>query len=1244
MKKIFTLLVTLLLLTGSSWGQFVVIGTGTTTTNGSTIDPVDRFYNYTHCQIIYTAAELAAGGMTAGATITALGFSISESAVSLANYTISMGHTTQTIAQPYISALTTVRTPFTYAPVVQAAGSFDMIAFTTNFMWDGSSNIVVNTCTGSNSFTSPYGGLRYTASTSGTITYVRTDGSDNCNNTSLSSTTYRPNIRFNYTPPVPCSGTPNPGNTLSTSNPVCSGVSFTLTLQNATPGTGVTYQWQSSPNGTTWTNVGTSSSSYTTSQTTATYYRCQVTCSGNTGISTPLVVTMNPFYYCYCSSGASYPYDEEIWNVTVGTLNNSSDCSTLGPGPGSILNCYSNYYGYVTAPNLRRTTSPSFSIQVATCGGNYSSAVKIFIDYNQNGSFADAGEEVFVSPSSVSGPHYATGNFTIPGTALIGNTCMRVVNTETGTPSSITACGAYGYGETEDYAVNIFDVPGVTTNAASGIGGTTADLNGTVSANAAPTTLIFEWGTMSAPPFNNTYTFPTTIYGQNVYCSHNITGLQPNTTYYFRVIGTNAGGTTNGSVLSFTTAMVAPAVTTNDATTVGATFATLNGSATAFNASTTVTFEYGTTPGGPYPNTAPGIPATVTGNTPTTFYAAITGLTINTNYYFRAKGVNGAGTTYGAQKTFYTTCVTPPTPGAISGPAQVCKNGTGYVYSVTQVAYGFYYNWTFPTGFTITSYVHSNSVTVDVSNSAVSGTITVIAVSDCGAPSAPSTKAVTVNNLPVPTVTGPSPTCQYANTNYTTQAGMTNYQWTVIPDGTITPTSNPQTATANWPITGAKTVGVVYTNPTTGCTAAAPGTLPVNVIAAPVPTISGQNSLCVNTGYYYYTTEAGNSNYIWTISSGGTITYGQGTSQIEVTWNTPGAQSVTVTYTNASGCSALAPTVYNVTVAGLPGPAGSITGTSDVCYNSTGVSYSVAPITNTMYYVWTLPAGATFASGEGTNSITVNFTNASSGNITVYGNSLCGNGSTSPPFPVTITQLPGAAGTITGSSIVCEGDEDVAYSVPAITGATGYRWTVPDGALIVSGDYTPNITVDFAMGASSGAITVYGTNFCGDGPISPDFDVTVNPKPEAPKITLDGDVLSSDAPEGNQWYYYGVPVPGETGQTMVAQYDGWYWDVVTVNGCESDTSNNIYVIITGIGEGINSTFVVYPVPNDGRFRVTFTTLSEAMLTLDVYNYLGVRIYNSRIQPVQGRIEQIIDLRPVPNGVYTVVLRTEDNRV
>jgi hypothetical protein len=481
---------------------------------------------------------------------------------------------------------------------------------------------------------------------------------------------------------------------------------------------------------------------------------------------------------------------------------------------------------------------------------------------------------------------------------------------------------------------------------------------------------------------------------------------------------------------------------------------------------------------------------------------------------------------------------------------------------------------------------------------------------------------------------------------------MTSYVWTVSAGGSITAGAGTSAVTVTWNTAGAQTVSVNYTNGN-GCTAAAPTVYNVTVNTAPVPTITGTTSLCVNSGYYNYTTEAGMTNYVWTVSAGGLINWGSGTNQIQVSWIAAGAQTVSVNYTSATGCSAIAPTVLNVTVNPLPGPAGSITGTAAVCGGTNGVAYSTPVISGATTYIWTLPAGATIASGSGTNSITVNFAaNASSGNITVYGNNICGNGTASPPFAVTVTALPDPAGTITGPANVCQGDAGKVYTVPAIPNATGYVWSLPAGAAIVSGNNTNTITVDFAPTAVSGIIVVAGTNSCGSGTVSPDFNLTVNPVPPTPVVTNTGYIVSSSAATGNQWYFSttatgtGAPISGATGQTYDATLTGtgYYWVIVTVNGCPSAPSNRVLVITTGIEKLSSSVINIFPVPNDGRFTVTFSGSSTETFTISIFNNLGVMIFEERNVEMNGMTNRVIDLRPVPNGVYNVIFNNNQKVV
>ncbi len=98
---------------------------------------------------------------------------------------------------------------------------------------------------------------------------------------------------FSYAEGPACTGTPAPGATVASSTTFCNGQSVALSLASATAGTGVTYQWQSSVNaGTTWVNVsGATAATYSAAPSVATSYQCIVTCSGNSGTSTPVAIT-----------------------------------------------------------------------------------------------------------------------------------------------------------------------------------------------------------------------------------------------------------------------------------------------------------------------------------------------------------------------------------------------------------------------------------------------------------------------------------------------------------------------------------------------------------------------------------------------------------------------------------------------------------------------------------------------------------------------------------------------------------------------------------------------------------------------------------------------------------------------------------------------------------------------------------------------------------------------------------------
>jgi protein-S-isoprenylcysteine O-methyltransferase Ste14 len=209
---------------------------------------------------------------------------------------------------------------------------------------------------------------------------------------------------------------------------------------------------------------------------------------------------------------------------------------------------------------------------------------------------------------------------------------------------------------------------------------------------------------------------------------------------------------------------------------------------------------------------------------------------------------------------------------------------------------------------------------------------------------------------------------------------MTSYIWAVSAGGTITSggTATNNTVTVTWNTAGAQTVSVNYTN-ANSCTAASPTSYPVTVNALPVPTITGPATSCVGTAGVVYSTEALMTGYTWTISAGGTITAGTGTNSITVTWNTAGAQSISVNYTNGNGCTASAATLKNVTVNALPVP--TITGLATVCAGTTGITYTTE--TGMTGYSWSVSGGGSITAGSGTNVITVTWTTAGAQTVSV---------------------------------------------------------------------------------------------------------------------------------------------------------------------------------------------------------------------------------------------------------------------
>jgi hypothetical protein len=181
----------------------------------------------------------------------------------------------------------------------------------------------------------------------------------------------------------------------------------------------------------------------------------------------------------------------------------------------------------------------------------------------------------------------------------------------------------------------------------------------------------------------------------------------------------------------------------------------------------------------------------------------------------------------------------------------------------------------------------------------------------------------------------------------------------------------------------------------------------------------------------------------------------------------------------------------------LPGP---IVGSASACNFSTeSYSITVGGSLPSTVYNWTVPAGASIISGQGTNTILVAFGSAS-GNVSVdvsnqcetinvplavtVGNCIFYAGGNNDGFSQTrtcATNLNGGSqfvpGPINGTAAFCTfSTEQYSINVGGATATTTYSWTVPAGSSIVSGQGTASILV--SLGSTNGNVAVTVANEC----------------------------------------------------------------------------------------------------------------------------------------------------------------------
>ncbi|HOW30090.1 MAG TPA: T9SS type A sorting domain-containing protein [Bacteroidales bacterium] len=358
-----------------------------------------------------------------------------------------------------------------------------------------------------------------------------------------------------------------------------------------------------------------------------------------------------------------------------------------------------------------------------------------------------------------------------------------------------------------------------------------------------------------------------------------------------------------------------------------------------------------------------------------------------------------------------------------------------------------------------------------------------------------------------------------------------------------------------------------------------------------------------------------------------------------------------------------------------PGQTYQITATNNIT-GSGKYGFEVSPQNTSGTLLGTLAAGSNnqlvgnnkyvthVSASETVKTWTFNWTApaAGTGNVTFYG-AFARN----KPGPVRLSTLsvsefiltpPGPAGPIAGSSQVCI-PNSYNYSIPPISGATGYVWTAPAGATITSGQGTVAVAVTYGTSAVSGNLAVYGTNGAGNGTAANLF-IDVNQIAELPatptgpatvdlSLTTISDYSTTGSANADSYIWELSPSNAGTitgnGLSATVEWGSFLGlasiRVKAVNTCgESNWTSAVQTEVintTGITIGEATGLSVYPNPGEGVFVITLPQLPEsALASYNVYNRAGT-LAASGWAEVGNDSKARINLSGKPSGMYFVTV-------
>lgn len=285
-------------------------------------------------------------------------------------------------------------------------------------------------------------------------------------------------------------------------------------------------------------------------------------------------------------------------------------------------------------------------------------------------------------------------------------------------------------------------------------------------------------------------------------------------------------------------------------------------------------------------------------------------------------------------------------------------------------------------------------------------------------------------------------------------------------------------------------------------------------------------------------------------------------------------------------------------------------------------------------YSWDVSAGGTITSGAATNTVTVLW--GSAGPQTITASYINAEGCLSIiPTEADINVGAYPVPTVLGTDTACLNSTDNLYITEP--GMSDYNWTTSTGGTIISGAGTDQINVSWDTAGTQNVYVIY-QDLSGCVLLVPtEYDVFVNILPETPVISLTKDTLFSNASSGNQWYSLTTGLlSGSNGTWFVPITNGTYYNIVTINSCNSDTSNKIKITNVAVSDYSRQNEIsVYPNPAGDYIYLEKADASKA--NIELIDISGKSVFHNEIVNALSKV----NISNLPSGIYTLKINSSN---